>query len=54
MDKGHLSERAEKFARKMIKEPEMPDERSHDEKMAEFHKKWEPKRVSEARKAVMR
>ena len=54
MNQGHLSERAEAFAKKMIKAPPETDDRSQDEKMAEFHKKWEPSRVSAARKAVVR
>ena len=39
MNEGHISERAAKFAEK-LRPHEEKDERSADEKMAAFHKKW--------------
>lgn len=50
--KGHLTDRADNFAKKYVKAPAVPDMRSQDEKMAEFHEKWEPDRVKSARRAV--
>lgn len=37
MDKGHITERAKSFAEK-IRPPVETDDRSVDEKLAEFHK----------------
>ena len=50
--KGHITQRADNFARKIAPAKTPPDMRSVDEKMAEFHAKWEPERVKSARRAV--
>lgn len=49
---GKLTERADKFARKMVGEKPEPDLRSTDEKLADFHREYDPNRLKHARQAV--
>jgi hypothetical protein len=49
---SHISERADRFARKFVKDKPVPDTRSMDEKMAEFHKNFGRNRVQSARDKV--
>lgn len=45
---AHVSERAENFAKRYVKEKEAPDNRSTDEKMAEFAIEYMPAKLKKA------
>lgn len=51
-EKPHLTARADSFAKRIVKRPPV-DERTQEEKLVEFHKKYDPlKAIKEARKKV--
>jgi len=52
MIKGHLTERAAQFAKRLVPEKAIPDTRSPDEKLASFHEEFESNRIKQARAAL--
>ena len=51
---AHIQDRATNFAKKFVKEKAPVDNRSTDEKLAEFSKKYMPDRLKEQHRAMKR
>lgn len=54
MSNGHITERADKFAKKYHKPAPEPDNRSMDEKMAEFMAEYNPVHAVQRRRMMMK